>query len=115
MRICRHLRSLTALAAAYALALQPLMLTVTGLAVGAGSAVALCVHDGPVAPPAHSAPCPDCPGLCLAGCCAAAALPGAVALDYAPGISPVLLTPVAPASTFVASRFAHPARAPPAV
>lgn len=116
MRACRYLRSLTALAAAYALVLQPLFLTASGLAVAAGPAVTLCIHDGPAAPTGHPHPCRDCASACLAAaCCAAVTLPGTATVHLTPAVSPVPPARLASGPTFASWRFAHPARAPPEV
>jgi hypothetical protein len=87
MTMRRSARTLVALAAAYAVALQALLLAVGVPAAGASefAAVPVCSSFGA----GHSAPAghaQDCLGACLTGCCCGAAVfpaPGP-AMAYAP-------------------------------
>jgi len=97
MTMRRSARTLVALAAAYAVALQALLLAVGVPAVGASefAAVPICSSFGA----GHSAPAghtQDCLGACLSGCCCGAAVFPAPGLVTAP--VPLLRIAAAPAT-----------------
>src|ERR1700730_1119773 len=103
MHLRHHARALVALAAAYAVALQAILLAVGAPIAGAGefTALPICSVLGSVLGSAlgsalgagHSAPADrghDCLGPCLAGCCCGTAVGAAPApsLSYAPAPVP---------------------------
>ena len=107
-------RTVVALAAAYAVVLQTLLLAISGPVAGTTefAAVPLCSSPGHSVPARHSG---DCPGPCL-GCCygpAAGAAPAPV-VAYAPtALQIVAPAAAAPALLFVSTRNANRSRAPP--
>lgn len=117
MSMRQSARTLVALAAAYAVALQALLLAVGVPVTGASefAAVPICSSFGA----GHSAPAghtQDCLGACLTGCCCGAAVfpaPG-LAMAYAPvPLLRIAAAPeIAPTSRFSAAR-ANRSRAPP--
>jgi hypothetical protein len=121
MRPPHYARTLVALIAAYALALQTVLLTFGGAvaAAGEGAGPAICAHRGadtgvpPVGPDPHSQ---GCLAACLTGCCCAliAVEPPAVQATRAPHALTTgddVTAPVAIALPRVTGR--HRSRAPP--
>jgi hypothetical protein len=119
MSIRRHMRTLVALGAAYAVALQALLLAVGGPIAGAGqfAALPICSALSSASGAGHSAPAGhghDCPG-CFGCCCGTPVCPApAPALTYAPAflqnVAAVLASvPLLPVRTATA----HRSRAPP--
>lgn len=111
------LRAIVALAAAYALVLQAILLAIGAPPAGARefAAVPICSALGP----GHSGPVghgPDCLGACLTGCCGGAPLvptPVVLPADAAvPMRSLIILAEAASASHLRFAR-AHRCRAPP--
>jgi len=119
MNIRHHARALVAMAAAYAVALQAILLAVGG-PVTAGAvefgALPVCSGLGSGFGAGHSAPLGhggDCPGTCL-GCCCAPPLgqaPGP-AMTYAPARTVAAAFVTAP-PLVVGVPAAHRSRAPP--
>jgi hypothetical protein len=118
MKLRHHSRSALALVAAYAFALQAILLAVAGPVAGAGDTFAapICSHSG--AGGTGSAPAGrgcDCLANCLAGCRggAAAPAPGTTLIDTPyPLQTTVAALVVVPASRSSAG-VAHRSRAPP--
>ena len=115
-RQMRHnLRTLVALAAAYAVALQALLLAVGG--PFAGAALPICSSVGPNhaghSAPAHQGDC--CPGTCLGSCCGTSVCPApGPALAYAPApLQTVAAAFALPPPLPVRVTGAHRSRAPP--
>jgi len=106
-----------ALVAAYALALQAILLVVAGPAAGIGDslAAAICSHSGDngTAPAPFGHGC-DCLANCLAGCCGAAAPSPETAVIYAGGPAPAAEAALAAVATLrPRATLAHRSRAPP--
>jgi hypothetical protein len=118
MSIRRNVRATVALIAAYAVALQTILLVFAG-AVPAGAtslaAMPICSGAGSTGPasPGHSQ---DCLTACLTGCCCGAAampLPGA-AVAYVPESAQAVTAAVAVVpATRSGTMAAHRSRAPP--
>src|ERR1700691_3316569 len=109
-----HVRTLVALAAAYAVALQALLLAVGGPFAGVAKFTALPICSGA----GHSAPANRgdcCPGLCLGCCCGPPICPArGPALPYAPAPQQaVAATFATPPRLPVRATGAHRSRAPP--
>jgi hypothetical protein len=119
MRLRQYSRPLLALVAAYAIALQAVLLVVAGPMSGPGSVVApLCSHAGGGSGGTGPAPAGrgcDCLATCLAGCCGAAAAPAPrTAIFYAPGLlRTAVAAPVASPAPRLSAAAAHRSRAPP--
>src|ERR1700688_730044 len=125
MHLRHHARALVALAAAYAVALQAILLAVGAPIAGAGefTALPICSTLGSVLGSAlgagHSAPADrghDCLGACLAGCCCGAAVGAALApsLSSAPAPLPTLAAPFETTPVLLCNATgAHRSRAPP--
>ena len=119
MSIRRHVRATVALIAAYAVALQTIMLVFAGALPGAAaiSATPICSAAGAAgtgsAPPTHGQ---DCLTACLTGCCSGATpvpLPGTT-FSYAPEPAPIVTAEIAVAATMrPGMTAAHRSRAPP--
>jgi hypothetical protein len=119
MSIRRHMRTIVALAAAYAVALQALLLAVGGPIVGAGqfAALPICSAFGSATGTGHSAPAGhghDCPG-CFGSCCGTPVCPApSPALTYAPVFLQNVAAVLASVSLLpVPTSAAHRSRAPP--
>jgi hypothetical protein len=90
MRLRYQTRATVALIAAYAVALQTLLLTFGGVVPGAAQAAAvpLCSASRAAGPPGPASPAPghDCLAACLTGCCCGGAtVPGpGIAIAYLP-------------------------------
>src|SRR3984957_19979621 len=123
MSLRHHARTGIALAAAYAVALQAILLAVAAPAAGAAgiSPIPLCAgastgHSAPAGHPGNSGQ--DCLDACLTGCCGAVPVcPGpAGAIIYEPARAPHL-APALAKSPHMAVRVgnAHRSRAPPIV
>jgi hypothetical protein len=115
MNLRHHARTVVALAAAYAVVLQALLLAIGSPVAGARefAAFPLCSGAGHSAPARHSG---DCPGLCLGCCCGPAAGPAsAPAVAYAPAALQIVAHAAAvPAPlVFVSVSGANRSRAPP--
>ncbi len=118
MSIRRHVRVTVALIAAYAVALQTILLVFVG-AMPAGATqfagTSICSGSGATDPatPGHSQ---DCLGACLTGCCcgtAAVPLPGAT-VAYLPESAQAVAAAIQPAAATRPGRTAaHRSRAPP--
>jgi hypothetical protein len=119
MNMRHRARAVVALAAAYAVALQAILLAIGGPAAGAGqlAAVPICSSLGA----GHSAPAGhgqarDCLGACLAACCCGTpVLPGSgAAMSYAPAPQQTVAAAIeaTPLSVPGTTR-AHRSRAPP--
>jgi hypothetical protein len=110
-------RAIVALVAAYALALQAILLAFGALPAGAGefAAVPICssLGTGHPAPAGHA---PDCLGACLTGCCGGVPLLPAPAMLTADASIPMpavaAMAETAPPSYLRPAR-AHRSRAPP--
>jgi len=120
MSIRHHLRTLVALAAAYALALQAILLAVGPLAGGARfGALPICSGLGSAADAGHSSPAghgQNCPGACLGCCCGTPVCPAPPmpALSYAPAPLETLAAALVPPPRLpVRADAAHRSRAPP--
>jgi hypothetical protein len=113
MSLRHHARTVVALAAAYAVVLQTLLLAIGSPVAGTRefAAFPLCSGPGHSAPARHSG---DCPGPCLGCCCGPAAGP-APAMAYAPAALQIVAAavPAAPALVFVSVCGANRSRAPP--
>jgi hypothetical protein len=117
MKVRHHSRSALALVAAYAFALQAILLAVGGPVAGADSfAAPICSHSG--AGGTGSAPAGrgcDCLANCLAGCCGGAAAPApGTTLIYTPeplqtAVAALAVVPTPRSSAGIA----HRSRAPP--
>jgi hypothetical protein len=119
MRIHGSARAAVALVAAYAVALQTILLVFGGSLAGAAGFAGqpICSHSGAATTsPAPAGPGRDCLAACLSGCmCGAIAVPvRGAALLYAPQPLQTLAAAAeaAPAMPLSASR-AHRSRAPP--
>ena len=104
MSIRRHVRATVALIAAYAVALQTILLVFAGAVPGVTSfaATPICSSVGTAGtgsvPPGHSQ---DCLTACLTGCCCGAAavpVPGAT-VAYAPEPAWIVIAAFEPAAT----------------
>jgi hypothetical protein len=110
-------RTIVALAAAYALALQAILLAIGAPAAGAGEFAAPPICSAPgtghSVPPGHA---PDCLGACLTGCCGGAPHCSLTAMPagYAPLPlqSPAVMAETTPVS-YLHAAGAHRCRAPP--
>src|ERR1700733_11338286 len=123
MNLRHHARAGTALAAAYAVALQAVLLAVGAPIAGATgiAAIPICAHaaaDHSI-PPGHSTPAghgQDCLDACLTGCCGAVPVCPAPlgAAIYAPAVAQAMV-PALDVSQHLAGRVshAHRSRAPP--
>jgi len=119
MSIRRHVRATVALIAAYAVALQTILLVLAGALPGATqfAATPICsavgtAGTGPV-PPGHSQ---DCLAACLTGCaCGAAAVPvPGTTIAYAPEPAQTVTAAIEAAVTMRPGiTAAHRSRAPP--
>lgn len=114
IRQCR--RPVLALAVAYGVALQALMLVISvPFAGAAGFAAPICLpggHGGTApAPAGHGC---DCAAACAAACCGAPTLLLQARIDPAPTGAPGIALEPAPPRHFKTAR-AHRSRAPPAV
>jgi hypothetical protein len=119
MSIRRHVRATVALAAAYAVALQTILVVFGGTMPGATSfaATPICSSVGTAGtgsvPPGHSQ---DCLIACLTGCCCGAAaipVPGAT-VAYAPEPARIVTATIETAATMRPGvTAAHRSRAPP--
>jgi hypothetical protein len=119
MSIRRYVRATVALIAAYAVALQTILLVFAGTVPGATSfaATPICSSFGTAgtgsAPPGHSQ---DCLTACLTGCCCGATalpVPGAT-VAYAPQPAQAVAAAIAAAATpRPGVTAAHRSRAPP--
>ena len=119
MSIRRHVRAAVALIAAYAVALQTILLVFAGTVPGATSfaATPICSSFGTAGtgsvPPGHSQ---DCLTACLTGCCCGATalpVPGAT-VAYAPQPAQAVAAAIeAAATTRPGVTAAHRSRAPP--
>ena len=119
MSIRRHVRATVALIAAYAVALQTVLLVFAGAAPGATllAGTPICSSVGTAgtgsAPPGHSQ---DCLAACLTGCCCGAAavpVPGTT-VAYAPEPARIVIAAIeATAVTWLGVTAAHRSRAPP--
>jgi len=107
-------RPVLALVAAYAVALQAILLAAGSPVAGAGAAICSPLHTGgpPTAPAQHG---PDCLAACLACCCGAAALPppGTAVIDLAGPAPAVPAAFEAVPALRLAATGAHRSRAPP--
>jgi hypothetical protein len=114
MSLHHHLRTIVALAAAYALVLQTLLLALGGPVVGTRefAAFPLCSSPGQSAPARHTG---DCAGPCLGCCCGPVAGPApAPAVAYAPAALQIVAPAAAvPPLVFVSVNGANRSRAPP--
>jgi hypothetical protein len=117
MSMRHHARALVALTAAYAVALQAILLAVGGPAAGAAQFAALPICStlgaGHGAPAGHGN---DCRGACLAGCChGATVLPGPEpAIVRAPMPQQSIIARIVPPPLLLRSATgAHRCRAPP--
>ena len=119
MNLRHHARTVVALAAAYAVVLQTLLLAIGSPVAGARegarefAAFPLCSGAGHSAPARHSG---DCPGLCLGCCCGPAAGPApAPAVTYAPAALQIVAHAAAVSAplVFVSVSGANRSRAPP--
>jgi len=117
MSIRRHVRATVALVAAYAVALQTILLVFAGTVPGATSfaATPICSGSGSTGPasPGHSQ---DCLTACLTGCCyGAPAVPvPEAAVAYAPESAPTVTAAIeAAAAPQPGITAAHRSRAPP--
>jgi hypothetical protein len=111
------LRTIVALVAAYALALQAILLAIGAPPAGAGefTAVPICsvLGTGHSVPAGHG---PDCLGACLSGCCGGVPLCPVAAspAGYAPSFTHSLAVMVAAAPvSYLRDARAHRCRAPP--
>jgi hypothetical protein len=119
MSIRQYVRATVALIAAYAVALQTILLVFAGAAPGAASfaATPICSSVGTAGtgsvPPGHSQ---DCLTVCLTGCCCGAAaipVPGGT-VAYAPEPARIVIAAVEAAATpRHGITAAHRSRAPP--
>jgi hypothetical protein len=119
MSIRRHVRATVALIAAYAVALQTILLVFAGTVPGATSfaATPICSSVGTAGtgsvPPGHGQ---DCLTACLTGCCCGATavpVPGAT-VAYAPEPTRIVIAAIeAAAVTRPGVTAAHRSRAPP--
>jgi hypothetical protein len=118
MSLRHHARTVVALAAAYAVVLQTLLLAIGSPVAGARefnaefAAFPLCSGPSHSAPAHHSGDCPvPCPGCC----CGPAAGPApAPAVTYAPAALQIVApAPAVPALVFVRISGANRSRAPP--
>jgi hypothetical protein len=119
MSIRRHIRATVALIAAYAVALQTILLVFAGTVPGATSfaTTPICSSFGTAgtgsAPPGHSQ---DCLTACLTGCCCGAAAipaPGAT-VAHAPEPARIVIAAIEAAATLRPGvTAAHRSRAPP--
>jgi hypothetical protein len=119
MSIRQYVRATVALIAAYAVALQTILLVFASTVPGATAfaATPICSGAGTAgtgsAPPGHGQ---DCLTACLTGCCGGAAavpMPGAAAA-YAPGPARVVIAAIeATATPRPGMTAAHRSRAPP--
>jgi hypothetical protein len=119
MSIRRHVRATVALIAAYAVALQTILLVFAGTVPGATSLAAtpICSSLGTAGtgsvPPGHSQ---DCLIACLTGCCCGAAampVPGAT-VAYAPEPPQTVIAAIEATATLrPGATVAHRSRAPP--
>ena len=119
MSIRRHVRATVALIAAYAVALQTILLVFAGAVPGAAqfAATPICSAIGTAgtgsAPPGHSQ---DCLTACLTGCCCgttAVPVPGAT-IAYVPGPARIDMAAIEAAATSQPGiTAAHRSRAPP--
>ena len=119
MSIRRHVRATVALIAAYAVALQTVLLVFAGAAPGATllAATPICSSVGTAgtgsAPSGHGR---DCLAACLTGCCCGAAavpVPG-TAIGYAPESAQTVTAAIEAATAMrPAITAAHRSRAPP--
>jgi hypothetical protein len=115
----RHIRATVALVAAYAVALQTILLVFAGAAPGATSfaATPICSSVGTAGtgsvPPGHSQ---DCLTACLTGCCCGAAavpVPGTT-VAYVPGSARAATAAIEVSATIrPGATAAHRSRAPP--
>jgi hypothetical protein len=117
MKLRHHTRAGLALAAAYAVALQAILLAFSAPIAGAGGVVTLQICSGIAG---HSAPAgrgQDCLDACLTGCCGGAPIcPSPLgAMLYAPALAETM-APVFDVGPLLAVRVAnaHRSRAPPA-
>jgi hypothetical protein len=118
MSIRRHVRATVALIAAYAVALQTILLVFAGAVPGATSLAAtpICSSVGTTGtgsvPPGHGQ---DCLTACLTGCCCGATIvpvPGAT-VAYAPEPARIVIAVIEVAAVTRPSVAAHRSRAPP--
>ncbi len=119
MSIRRYVRATVALIAAYAVALQTILLVFAGAVPGATqyAATPICSAIGAAGtgsvPPGHSQ---DCLAACLTGCCCGAAavpVPG-TAIGYAPESAQTVTAAIEAATAMrPAITAAHRSRAPP--
>jgi hypothetical protein len=117
MKLRHHARAGLALAAAYAVALQGILLAFSAPIAGAGGVVTLQICSGIAG---HSAPAghgQDCLDACLTGCCGGAPIcpspPGAMLYAPAPGETMAPVFDVRPVLVVRVTN-AHRSRAPPA-
>jgi hypothetical protein len=119
MSIRRYVRATVALIAAYAVALQTILLVIAGAVPGATqfAATPICSAIGTSgtgsAPSGHSQ---DCLAACLTGCCCgAAAVPApGTTIAYAPEPAPTVIAAIeAATATRPGITAAHRSRAPP--
>lgn len=116
----RYARAAVALIAAYAVALQAILLVFTVPIVGASTFAAqpICLNSAAGAGSVPNDHARDCLGACLTGCCCATtvlATPGP-AVAYAPERARSVIAAIAPVSTPPLSvTAAHRSRAPPLV
>jgi hypothetical protein len=123
MSIRHEVRVTVALIAAYAVALQTILLAFAAAEPGLApmAAVPLCAANSsgasgpndPAGPPSHSH---DCIAACLTGCCGgAAAVPNpVVSIAFMPGLARAVAAPIAAKSVLPAGiAAAHRSRAPP--
>jgi len=119
MSIRQYVRATVALIAAYAVALQTILLVFAGAAPGAASfaATPICSSVGTAGtgsmPPGHSR---DCLTVCLTGCCCGAAavpVPGATVAYVPESVQIVAAAVETAATTRPGVAAAHRSRAPP--
>jgi hypothetical protein len=118
MSIRRYARAAVALIAAYAVALQTILLVFAAPIAGAAALAAqpICSHGAAATGSAPNGRAHDCLGACLTGCCCGTTVlptPG-LAVAYAPVRGLPVVAAVAPVSASSLSvTAAHRSRAPP--
>jgi hypothetical protein len=118
MSLRRYFRAAVALIAAYAVALQMILLVLTipiaGTAAFAGQPT--CLNGAVGSGSAPNAPAHDCLGVCLTGCCCGATVlsaPGPTVADVPERALPVAVALAPVSTTLLSVTAAHRSRAPP--